>query len=88
MLLKFAMVRWKAKGEQYDDRVVECNVNLETGGWRFMRFRDDKEHGNHKSIVEKIIKSITDGVKLDEVSFEAFVSCFVENASRGLSKEC
>jgi mRNA guanylyltransferase len=58
---------WKAHGEQFDDRVVECNVNPITHGWRFMRFRDDKEHGNHRSIVEKIIASIRDGVQLDEV---------------------
>ncbi len=32
-----------------------------------MRIRDDKHHGNHRSIVEKILKSIRDGVDADEL---------------------
>ena len=33
-----------------------------------MRFRDDKPHGNHRSIVEDIVQSIVDGVEKDTVS--------------------
>lgn len=32
-----------------------------------MRIRDDKHHGNHRSIVEKILKSIRDGVEAEEL---------------------
>lgn len=33
-----------------------------------MRFRDDKPHGNHKSVVENILSTIADGVEKDGVS--------------------
>lgn len=32
-----------------------------------MRFRDDKPKGNHKSVVDNIIKSIVDGVEKEDV---------------------
>ena len=69
-------------GEQFDDRIVECYWTLEPNAatepyasqgtklpprWRMMRIRDDKHHGNHKSIVEKILRSIRDGVDADEL---------------------
>jgi hypothetical protein len=57
----------KASGEQVDDRVVEVHWDIEEECWRMMRFRDDKPHGNHKDVVEKIIDSIADGVGKDVV---------------------
>ncbi|EPQ27951.1 uncharacterized protein PFL1_04278 [Pseudozyma flocculosa PF-1] len=69
-------------GEQFDDRIVECvwetdptpatDMYRERGlqlppRWRMMRIRDDKHHGNHHSIVHKILKSIRDGVDADEL---------------------
>lgn len=54
----------KASGEQVDDRVVEVRWDA---GWRMMRFRDDKPEGNYRSIVDKIVQSITDGIEQDEV---------------------
>ncbi|KAF7294804.1 mRNA-capping enzyme subunit alpha [Mycena indigotica] len=57
--------RMKASGEQYDDRIVEVHWDPSVNGWRWMRFRNDKQNGNHRSIVEKIIQSIMDGVEQD-----------------------
>lgn len=60
-------IRLKDSGEQVDDRIVE--VFWETGEerWRMMRFRDDKQHGNHSSVVDNIIDSILDGVEKEDV---------------------
>ena len=52
---------------QYDDRVVEVSWNMEDRNWRFLRFRDDKTHGNHRDVVKSVIESIVDGVELDVV---------------------
>lgn len=38
--------------------------------WRLHRIRDDKTEGNHTSIVQKIIKSIEDGVEKDQLLAE------------------
>jgi len=59
---------WKARGEQYDDRVVEVTWDKERERWLFMRFRDDKREGNYKTVVENIVKSIQHGVEADTVS--------------------
>ena len=58
--------RLKSSGEQVDDRIVEVFWE-KPGRWRMMRFRDDKPHGNHKSVVENIIRSIVDGVEKEDV---------------------
>ena len=57
----------KTSNEQLDDRVVEVHWDPVGEHWRMMRFRDDKPHGNHKSVVDNIIKSIADGVEKDAV---------------------
>lgn len=57
----------KLDGEQIDDRIVEVHWDAEREGWRMMRFRDDKPAGNHRSVVDKIINSIADGVEKDAV---------------------
>ncbi|WVQ70324.1 uncharacterized protein L199_008550 [Kwoniella botswanensis] len=57
--------RMKESGEQLDDRIVEVTWDTENGYWKMLRIRDDKNNGNHKSIVDKILVSIEDGVELD-----------------------
>ncbi|KAL4067692.1 mRNA capping enzyme [Scleroderma citrinum] len=55
--------KMKLSGEQVDDRIVEVHWDPELSRWRMMRFRDDKPHGNYRTVVEKIIQSIADGVE-------------------------
>ncbi|KLT46503.1 putative mRNA guanylyltransferase [Cutaneotrichosporon oleaginosum] len=57
----------KNSGEQYHGRIIECVWSDERQGWRMMRFRDDKPHGNHSSTVQKVLESIADGVEMDAV---------------------
>lgn len=57
----------KASREQIDDRIVEVHWDPSVEGWRMMRFRDDKPHGNHRKVVENIIQSIADGVEKEAV---------------------
>jgi mRNA guanylyltransferase len=58
----------KSLNQQLDGRIIECYVDDERR-WRFKReadgtprFRDDKLEANHVSTMEKVIKSIQDGV--------------------------
>ena len=57
----------KDNGEQVDDRIVEVCWDPVGEHWRMMRYRDDKPHGNHRSVVENVIQSIADGVEKDAV---------------------
>lgn len=56
----------KALGEPLDDRIVECYMN-EKKQWRYMKFRDDKEHANHISTVDSVIESIRDRVTKEDL---------------------
>jgi mRNA guanylyltransferase len=54
----------KESKEQYDGRIVEVTWKAERHGWRMVRSRDDKLHGNHCSTVCKVLQSIEDGVEI------------------------
>ncbi|KAJ2780633.1 Dcp1p-Dcp2p decapping enzyme complex alpha subunit [Coemansia javaensis] len=59
-----------AGGPPIDGRVIEAAYDpayAPPARWRFLRFRDDKEHGNHSSVVTKIIESINDSMELDRL---------------------
>ncbi|TPX64182.1 hypothetical protein SpCBS45565_g06083 [Spizellomyces sp. 'palustris'] len=46
-----------------DGAIIECRYDPEwPGRWRFTRFRDDKQHANHRNTYRKIMQSIKDGV--------------------------
>ncbi|KAF9170302.1 Dcp1p-Dcp2p decapping enzyme complex alpha subunit [Mortierella sp. AD010] len=59
--------QWRSTSTQLQNRIVEVNYSPSDHGWRFFRFRDDKEHGNHTSVVKKVVQSIEDGVEVDEL---------------------
>ncbi|GAA5981407.1 hypothetical protein JCM5350_004050 [Sporobolomyces pararoseus] len=59
--------KWKASGEQYDDRVVEVVWDKHRDTWKMLRFRDDKLEGNYKTVVTSIIQSIKHGVEAEQL---------------------
>lgn len=55
-------------------RIIECNYDPDLqkklqlkSPWRFMRYRDDKPDGNHQSTVDRVLRSIQDGVSKEQV---------------------
>lgn len=60
----------KALQEPLDDRIVECFMDAQKR-WRYMKFRDDKQHANHTSTVESVIESIRDRVTKDDLAAAA-----------------
>ncbi|CAG8453178.1 21122_t:CDS:10 [Dentiscutata erythropus] len=56
---------WQRNEEPLERRIVEVTCETlpdKTTRWRFLRFRDDKPHANHYTVVEKIQESIMDGI--------------------------
>ncbi|KAI1306628.1 mRNA capping enzyme [Xylaria venustula] len=56
----------KALGDPLDERIVEVYMDAQKR-WRFYRFRDDKNDGNHISVVNSVIESIRDGVTQEDL---------------------
>ena len=69
--------RWRHDFDKYDGCIVEViydpSVNPEIP-WRFVRFRDDKPHANHHTVVEKIKQSIFDGITEEQARIFNFKS--------------
>ncbi|CAG8624703.1 9463_t:CDS:10, partial [Racocetra persica] len=60
---------WLRNEEPLENRIVEVTCETlkdNTTRWRFLRFRDDKPHGNHYTVVEKIQESIMDGISMEQ----------------------
>ncbi|KAI8997566.1 mRNA capping enzyme, catalytic domain-containing protein [Pilobolus umbonatus] len=69
---------WKEKFSDrpnyMDGKIIECNYDPELESkldlqspWRFMRYRDDKQDGNHQSTVDNVLRSINDAVTKEQL---------------------
>ncbi|CCE63367.1 hypothetical protein TPHA_0E02770 [Tetrapisispora phaffii CBS 4417] len=58
----------KALNEPLNGRIVECTKDPETDEWLMLRFRDDKLNGNHSSVVQNVLESINDSVKIEDLT--------------------
>ncbi|KAF9362183.1 Dcp1p-Dcp2p decapping enzyme complex alpha subunit [Mortierella sp. NVP85] len=80
---------WRTSSTRLDGRIVEVNYNVKNETWHFFRFRDDKEHGNHSSVVRKVVQSIQDGVEADEVGANFTASPGPnQNSVEGTGEKC
>ena len=60
----------KALGIPLNDKIVECAMDQEKR-WRFLRFREDKKHGNYSGVVNSVLESIKDAVGKKDLLREA-----------------
>lgn len=68
------MERIKQEGDRrggLNNAIVECHLDAQ-GRWRFMRLRDDKLHGNHISVIAKVLISIEDGVTMSQLLAKSY----------------
>jgi mRNA guanylyltransferase len=61
----------KSLEDPLQNRVVECGLD-EKNRWRIHRFRDDKQEGNHVSVVRSVLESVIDGVSEKELLEAAY----------------
>ena len=69
------IISWKHDCEQHDGSIVEVVYDPTRNPhvpWKFLRFRHDKSHANHHSVVEKIQQSITDGITKEQACMHFF----------------
>lgn len=86
----------KALPEAFDHKIIECWREKETGNWRpkmdedgTPRFRDDKEHANHISVVDSVLQSIEDAVTEEDLiaAFNPIRTAWKERESRAKEAE-
>ncbi|KAI9094358.1 putative mRNA capping enzyme alpha subunit [Phlyctochytrium arcticum] len=57
-----------------DGAIIECRYDPKwSGTWRFARFRDDKQHANHRNTYRKIMDSIRDGISQQQLMEHASI---------------
>jgi mRNA guanylyltransferase len=63
---------WDPQGGPLDSMQIDPAPEYKEGAgrlpaWRLLRIRDDKHDGNHTTVVQKILRSIIDGVEEEEL---------------------
>ena len=51
--------------KQYDNKIIECKINMKTKLWEIMRERKDKSFPNHITTAQAVMHSITNPVTKD-----------------------
>ncbi|KAJ7625687.1 mRNA capping enzyme, catalytic domain-containing protein [Roridomyces roridus] len=59
--------RMKLSGRRYHGQIVEVQWNAMLGRWRLMRLRDDKQNANYRTVVERNVQIIAEGVDRDSL---------------------
>lgn len=57
----------KEDAERLVDTIIECSWNAEEQTWSYMRERRDKDTPNAYHVFEKVMKSIEDNIKQEDL---------------------
>ena len=56
--------------KDYINTFTKNKANYEQGGWRFLRFRNDKTHGNHINTFKNILQTIKEDLDIESIARE------------------